>query len=125
MHYPSVNIWPPISGISFMLITVRIGLGWAWSGRGPPADAAGSDAIELPSRPMAFSSYSSDRSAAGETQRWARRVRATATDVEAEPDPARTAKPAHLGALSSEQMSGFQAVDFAVVLPPLEVAHAE
>ena len=37
MHYPSVNIWPPISGISFMLITVRIGLGWAWGGRGPPA----------------------------------------------------------------------------------------
>ncbi|KAI0750198.1 hypothetical protein C8Q80DRAFT_676759 [Daedaleopsis nitida] len=36
LHYPGSNCWPQISGIAYMLITVRIGLGWAHQGSFSP-----------------------------------------------------------------------------------------
>ena len=43
LHYPGSNCWPQVSGIAYMLITVRIGLGWAHKGSsmGYPPHAAG------------------------------------------------------------------------------------
>jgi hypothetical protein len=32
VQYPAVDMWPQMSGIAFMLINVRVGLGWAMNG---------------------------------------------------------------------------------------------
>ncbi|KAI0750218.1 hypothetical protein C8Q80DRAFT_1269958 [Daedaleopsis nitida] len=44
LHYPGSSSWPQVSGIAYMLITVRIGLGWAHEDRAAFSPAASASA---------------------------------------------------------------------------------